>query len=100
MSGNGIDIGAVYGLLSTVATNVLELHRNVGGLRQEVGTLRHEVGELRREVGKKADKDDVLSLRQALTDYHSAVLGHGILITELDMRLRRVEQHLNLPPAA
>lgn len=97
MSGKGIDIGAVYGLLSTVATNVLELHRNGGELRQEVGTLRHEVGELRRT---KADKDDVLSLRQALTDYHSSVLGHSILITELDARLRRVEQHLNLPPAA
>jgi len=28
------------------------------------------------------------------------VLGHGILISELDERVRRIEQHLNLPPVA
>jgi hypothetical protein len=28
------------------------------------------------------------------------VLGHGILITQLEERVRRIEQHLNLPPAA
>ncbi len=86
MSGNGIDLGAIYGLLGAVAADVRNLQR--------------DVGEIRRELGGKADKDDVLSLRQAVTDYHSSVLGHGILISELDARLRRVEQHLNLPPAA
>ncbi len=40
------------------------------------------------------------SLRQAVTEYHSSVIGHGILISELDRRVRRIEDHLHLPPAA
>jgi hypothetical protein len=32
--------------------------------------------------------------------YHASVIGHGILISELDRRLRRIEDHLHLPPAA
>jgi len=40
------------------------------------------------------------SLRQAVTEYHSSVTGHGILISELDRRVRRIEDHLHLPPAA
>ena len=40
------------------------------------------------------------SLREAVTHYHSSVLGHGILITELDARVRRIEDHLKLPPSA
>ena len=80
MSGNGVDLAAVYQLLGTVASDVRELRR--------------EVGEMRREVAQKADKDDLARLRQAVVEYHSAVIGHGILISELDDRLRRVEQHL------
>ncbi len=40
------------------------------------------------------------SLRQAVTEYHSSVMGHGILISELDRRVRRIEDHLHLPPVA
>jgi hypothetical protein len=36
------------------------------------------------------------SLRQA-TEYHSSVMGHGILISEFDRRVRRIEEHLSLP---
>ncbi len=39
------------------------------------------------------------SLRDAVTHYHSSVLGHGMLISELDERVRRVERHLKLDPA-
>lgn len=45
-------------------------------------------------------KDDLARLREVLVDYHSAVIGHGVLISELDDRLRRVEQHLGLAPFA
>lgn len=40
------------------------------------------------------------SLRQAVTEYHASVMGHGILISELDRRVRRIEKHLNLPSLA
>jgi hypothetical protein len=35
-----------------------------------------------------------------LTQYHSSVLGHGILISELERRVLRIEEHLHLPPVA
>ena len=37
------------------------------------------------------------SLRQEVAQYHASVMGHGILISELDHRVRRIEEHLNLP---
>jgi hypothetical protein len=40
--------------------------------------------------------DQIFSLRRAVTDYHGASIGHGVLISEFEERLRRVEQHLNL----
>lgn len=79
MSGNGVDLAAIYQLLGTVAGDVREM---------------------RRDLARKADKDDLARLREALVDYHSAVIGHGVLISELDDRLRRVEQHLGLSPSA
>ena len=39
------------------------------------------------------------SLREVVTYYHSSVIGHGILINELDERVRRIERHLKLEPA-
>jgi hypothetical protein len=32
-----------------------------------------------------------------VVEYHSAVAGHGVLISGLEDRVRRVERHLNLP---
>ena len=43
--------------------------------------------------------EQIVGLRRAVTEYHSSAIGHGILISELEERLQRVEQHLNLPPA-
>ena len=40
---------------------------------------------------------DVLA---GITEYHSAVMGHGILITERQERVRRIESHLKLHPVA
>jgi len=37
-------------------------------------------------------------LRQEVSLYHASVMGHGVLITELDHRVRRIEEHLHLPP--
>lgn len=77
MSGNGVDMGAVYQAILGVAADV-----------------RAQGAQLRDLDGK------VDGLRQAVTSYHATVLGHGILISELEDRLRRVEQHLGLSPAA
>ena len=39
----------------------------------------------------------IAGLRRAVIEYHTSVIGHGILISELEARMRRVEQHLDLP---
>ena len=43
-------------------------------------------------------KAEFVDLRQTVAAYHASVVGHGILTSELDMRMGRVEQHLTLPP--
>ena len=78
-----VDIAAVFRLLGTVAGDVRDLRR--------------EVAELTRS---KADKADVASLGQALTEYHSSVVGHCVPISDLEDRVRRIERHLGLPPVA
>lgn len=79
-----VDISAVFQLLGSVAADVREMKASMA--------TKAELAEVKKEL-----KDDVRSLREALTEYHSAVLGHGILITELDERLRKVERHLGIP---
>ena len=74
MSGpNGPDIAAVYQLLTQVASTVTGHDRKLDDLAAGLA-----------------------SLRDAVTHYHSSVLGHGMLISELDERVRRIERHLKL----
>ncbi|MEJ0015774.1 MAG: hypothetical protein WDN25_04260 [Acetobacteraceae bacterium] len=40
-----------------------------------------------------------VSLRQTVAHYHASVMGHGILISELDHRVQRIENHLGLSSA-
>jgi hypothetical protein len=35
-------------------------------------------------------------LREPVTNYHATALGHGVLISEINERVRRIERHLNL----
>ena len=83
-SGNGVGIAAVYQLLSQVAQTVnghaLLLHEH----SRKLNDLEH----------------GQTSLRQTLTQHHASVMGHGILYSELEQRVGRIEEHLNLPPAA
>jgi chromosome segregation ATPase len=44
-------------------------------------------------------RHDLDALRAAVRDYHGAVIGHGIHITDLNERVRRIEDHLGLPRA-
>lgn len=91
---------------------VLELLR---GIRADVANVDAKLGEAKAELkadlhslradvasdlatSRKDTRDQIVGLRRAVVEYHSAVLGHGVLISELEARVRRVEQHLNLPP--
>ncbi len=63
--------------------------------------LGRDVAEMRREMTNMglsmATKADLAELRQTVTHYHSSVIGHGILISDLEARVRRVEERLDLP---
>ncbi|HEV2334579.1 MAG TPA: hypothetical protein VGS13_03705 [Stellaceae bacterium] len=76
-SGNGIDLAAVYQLLSEVAQTVRDhsarLNDIDAGLRE---------------------------LRLTLYQYHEAVVGQGISLTRLDERVQRIEAHLGLDPVS
>lgn len=50
------------------------------------------------ERTRKSVGEQIVGLRRAVVDYHTSVIGHGVIISELEARLRRVEQHLDLPP--
>ena len=47
---------------------------------------------------RKELSEQIVGLRRAVVEYHSTTVGHGILISEPEARVRCVEQHLNLPP--
>ena len=80
--GNDIDIAAVYQLLSQVARTVNDYTRDLSNLTQDVKDLTRGVNDLH---------DGQATLRQTLTEYHSSVIGHGILISQLEDRVRRIE---------
>jgi hypothetical protein len=46
---------------------------------------------------RKELSEQIGGLRRAVIEYHTSVIGHGVIISELEARMRRVEQHLNLP---
>ena len=87
MSGEGI--GTVLEVLNRVAEVVVATQR-------EVIEIRLRLARVEEELGRKADKDDIAVLRQAVTGYHASVMGHGILISELDDRVRRIERRLDM----
>ena len=65
-------------LRADVASDLLEVRKEIAGLRKET-------------------REQIVGVRRALIEYHSAVVGHGMLISDLEERVRRLEQHLDLP---
>jgi hypothetical protein len=112
MSGvNGPDLAAVYQLLSEIARTVAghdgKLDSYHGKFDAQDRKLDAIIARLEAHDRKFAEHDRKLddlaagltSLREAVTHYHSTVIGHGFLISELDERVRRIERHLKLEPA-
>lgn len=90
------EIGDIRGEMATKS--------DVADLRSEMGSLRADVAsdllaiEARQANEHKLTREQIVGLRRAVIEYHTTTIGHGVLISELEARLRRVEQHLDLPP--
>ena len=77
-------------------------------LKADINSLRADVAsdllamQAKADAEHKATRDEVRErvdgLRRQVFEYHSSVIGHGMLISELEARVRRVEKHLDLPP--
>jgi hypothetical protein len=98
VSGDGVDIAAVYLLLREIGDGVIAHDGQFRAIDRRFEAIDRRFDALERKVDDLGSQ--VTGLRQTVIEYHASVLGHGILISELGQRLRRVEQHLNLPPAA
>jgi polyhydroxyalkanoate synthesis regulator phasin len=77
-------------------SDLAELRSEMNSLRADVASdihiLNNRVDVLERNVG-----DQIAGLRHMVTRYHSSVVGHGHLISDLESRVTRVERHLDLP---
>ncbi|MBV8615637.1 MAG: hypothetical protein JOY66_17985 [Acetobacteraceae bacterium] len=103
--GNGADLGSVIAMLSGVLEGQQSVQAEIRSMRTDIQEIKGVVNQhtlTLAEHGRRLNDltGQVNSLREAVTAYHASVLGHGILISELDARVRRIEHHLNLPPAA
>jgi len=82
--------------------DIAEVKNDISELRSEIHSLRADVASDLATLDAKIDRtrkdlsDQIVGLRRAVVEYHTSVVGHGVLISELEGRLRRVEQHLNL----
>lgn len=81
---------------SKVESVKAELRSEIQSLRADVAAdfiaVQKEFVAVRKEMGEQ-----IAGLRRAVVEYHSAVLGHGVLISNLEGRVRRIERHLDLP---
>jgi hypothetical protein len=82
--------------LEALRTDLRAELANKGELRSEMHSLRADVASDILSTRKDLS-EQIVGLRRTVIEYHTSVIGHGVLISELGARMRRVEQHLNLP---
>ena len=88
------------GIRADLAETKAELKGDMHSLRADVASdllvmqakLEGDIKKTRKELGEQ-----ISGLRSSVVDYHASVIGHGILISEQEERIRRIEKHLNLP---
>ncbi len=78
--------------------------RNVMATKTDIADVRSEINSLRADVAsdmavlEKRLGDQIVGLRRSVIEYHSSTIGHGVLLSEFEERLRRLEKHTGLPP--
>jgi len=107
LRGDVANVKADVGRLETNMATKSELAELRTELKADMRSLRADVAsdlatmQARNDAEHSATRkqlgDQIAGLRRAVVEYHSVVVGHGVLISELEARMRRVEQHLDLP---
>jgi len=77
--------------------DIARLDQNIDRLDQKVGILRADVASDLAEIEKRLS-DRIGHLQRAVMEYHSSAIGHGVLLSEFDERLRQVERRLDIAP--
>lgn len=70
---------------------------DIADVRSEINSLRADVASDMLSLEKRLS-DQIVGLRRSVMEYHSSAIGHGVLLTEFEERLRRLEQHVGLSP--
>lgn len=103
----------VLELLRQLRADIAETNARIDVLRDE---LKGDMHSLRADVAsdlltmqakndaehratREQVSEQVVGLRRAVVEYHSAVVGHGVLVSDLDARVRRLEQKAGLADA-
>ena len=95
----------LQGQISTLQGDVAGLRDEMRERLQRIEARQDALEALVRQHTRRLDtltlevaniRHDLNMLRVAVRDYHGAVIGHGLQLTELDERVRRIEQHLGL----
>jgi phage shock protein A len=105
----------VLHLLQAMREDMRDMRSELKDLRSEMATksdlaevkaeLQSEIKSLRADVAsdflthEKRMNDQFTTLRRAVMEYHSTAVGHGMLYTELEERVRKIEQRLDMTPA-
>ncbi|MBG0796519.1 hypothetical protein IYX23_02245 [Methylocystis sp. L43] len=102
--------GKVDGLRGEVSAirDVMATRSDIADVRSEIHSLRADVAsdlmnleeriDERLKAQEKRLSDQISGLRRSVMEYHSSQIGHGVLLTEFEERLRRLEEHVGLTP--
>lgn len=82
-----------------------QLREDIADTQSQIHSLRADVAsdflamQAKNDAEHKATREQIVGLRRAVVEYHSAVLGHGALISDLEARVRRLEQKVGVSDA-
>ena len=109
-SGNGIDAGMIYQLLTEMSARMDMMSARMDMMSARMDTMSARMDQLLAVVndhtriladhGRRLDdlQAGMVEMRQEVAQYHAAVTSQGIHYSELEGRTLRIERHLKLEP--